>query len=102
MIACGFDAAGKYLLAVTHSGRGVFVVGSWERVARDTNLAYPEDGVVLGIGPIADEKIAVQEIDYSTGGLEFGSPDRKWSLRYSEGTLLVSPADPSGAGGRAG
>lgn len=93
MVAGGFDESGRYLLTVSHSGRGVFAVGTWERVARDATLAYPEAGVAVGIGPITEEKIAVSEIDYSTGVLEFVSPDRKWSLRYSEGTLTISSAN---------
>jgi hypothetical protein len=36
----GFDASGKFLLTVSHARRGVFTVGSWERVARDSALAY--------------------------------------------------------------
>ena len=89
MVAGGFDRSGAFLLTVSHSGRGVFSVGTWQRVARDGTPIYPEAGSVLGIGPISGEKIPVREIDYSSGVLEFDSPDRKWSLRYSDGTLTV-------------
>ncbi len=92
MVAGGFDATGKYLLAISHAGRGLFTVGDWERVARDGALTYPDAGVAIGIGPIAGEKIAVREIDHGTGVLAFTSPDGRWSLRYSEGTLAVSSA----------
>jgi len=92
VVAAGFDAAGKYLLVVSHSGRGVFEVGTWDRITRDATLAYPEAGVAIGIGPIAGEKIAVREIDYWTGVLEFPSPDGRWSLLYSEGTMTISSA----------
>ena len=51
LMAVGFDATGKYLLTVSHSGRGVFSTESWERVARDYELVYPEEGIALGIGP---------------------------------------------------
>jgi hypothetical protein len=44
LVAMGFDATGQFLLTVSHSGRGVFAVGTWERVARDTELAYPDAG----------------------------------------------------------
>lgn len=92
MIAGGFDATGKYLLTVSHAGRGVFAVEGWERVARDHTLAYPEDGVVIGLGPIAGERILVREINYENGILKFASPDGKWVLHDTEGTLTVSSA----------
>ena len=89
MVAGGFDATGKYLLVVSHAGRGVFATDGWQRTARDSALAYPESGVAIGIGPIEGERIAVHQIDYATGVLKFSSPDGRWSLRYAEGTLEV-------------
>ena len=49
LVAMGFDASGKFLLTVSHSGRAVFSVENWQRVARDTALAYPADGVAIGM-----------------------------------------------------
>jgi hypothetical protein len=92
MVAGGFDCTGKYLLVVSHSGRGVFEVGTWQRVARDAARAYPDASVAVGIGPISEERIAVHEIDCGTGVLVFASPDGNWALRYSEGALDVSSA----------
>lgn len=95
MVAGGFDRTGRYLLVVSHSGRGVFEVGPWRRAARDAAPAYPEAGLAVGIGPIAGQQIAVHEIDYDTGVLAFTSPDGKWALHYAEGMLEVSsPAHP--------
>ena len=90
MIAGGFDPTGKFLLTVSHSGRGVFETGTWQRVARDSESAYPEGGAVPGIGPIAGVPVAVHEIDYDTEVLKFSPPDGRSSLRYSEGTLTIS------------
>ena len=90
MIAGGFDPTGKFLLTVSHSGRGVFETGTWQRIARDSARAYPEGGAVVGIGPIAGVAVAVHEIDYDTEVLEFSSPDGRSSFRYSEGTLTIS------------
>jgi hypothetical protein len=92
LVAAGFDPAGAYLLTVSHSGRGVFEVTSWERVARDSQLAYPEGGRAVGIGPIDGVFISVNEIDYKTGNLRFSSPDCKLNLEYEEGTLTISDA----------
>src|SRR5688572_14968105 len=90
MVAGGFDPSGKYLLAVSHSGRGLFASDTWKRIARDAELAYPESGIAIGIGPLAGVLVKVREIDYTTGVLEFPSPDGALALRYSEGILTVS------------
>jgi len=90
LVAAGFDSSGKYLLAVSHSGRGVFFTGSWQRVARDNALAYPSEGSAVGIGPIEGQSIAVHEIDYDTGILCFLSPDGNYSFYYESGTLTVT------------
>ncbi len=95
MIAGGFDSVGRYLLTVSHSGRGLFEIGSWQRVARDTTRAYPEHGVVMGIGPLEGVAVQVREIDYATEVLSFSSPDGTLAFHYSEGTLTVSPATES-------
>jgi hypothetical protein len=92
MVAGGFDDTGKYLLTVSHSGRGVFDSDTWERVARDSTTAYPEGGLSLGIGPLEGVTVRVHEIDYTTGVLQFMSPDNSKQLRYSEGMLEISPA----------
>ncbi len=91
MIAGGFDRSGRYLLVVSHSGRGVFSVGTWARVVRDDALAYPEKGCVPGIGPILGESIAMTEINYSTEVLAFTSPDQAWSFHYTEDMLSIRP-----------
>ncbi len=88
LVAAGFDASGKFLLTVSHAGRGVFTVGTWERVARDTALAYPEDGYAIGIGPIEGQKIKVKE-GYE-GVLELTSPDGLFNLSYEEGTITIT------------
>ncbi len=88
----GFDATGTYLLTVSHSGRGVFSTETWERVARDYQLAYPEAGLARGIGPIDGVSVPVKEIDYDTGKLQFSSPDGTLSFEYADGTLTITNA----------
>ena len=80
LVAMGFDATGKYLLTVSHSGRGVFSTETWERVARDAVLAYPVDGKAVGIGPIDGQVIGVVERDESRDRIEIQSPDGKHRL----------------------
>ena len=92
LIAAGFDSTGAYLLTVSHSGRGVFSTASWERVARDHSLAYPEGGRAVGIGPIEGASIPVTEMDYDTEELRFISPDGKFQFVYDSGTLTVTDA----------
>jgi hypothetical protein len=63
LMAMGLDETGQYLLTVTHSGRGVFDTRTWERVARDAQLAYPTEHMAEGIGPLAGKRIGVAERD---------------------------------------
>ncbi|NMG68161.1 hypothetical protein GPA19_24845 [Azoarcus indigens] len=98
LVAAGFDPSGQYLLTVSHAGRGVFSIGSWQRVARDTELAYPEDGHALGIGPMEGVMIPVSELNYDTGQLRFASPDGKYSFEYGEGTITVTEVDAQPCG----
>src|SRR5689334_19770250 len=80
LVALGFDATGKYLLTVSHAGRGVFSTETWERIARDPALAYPTDGKAVGIGPIAGQVIGVQERDERRDRIEMQSPDGRFHL----------------------
>ena len=93
LVAAGFDRTGDWLLAISHSGRGVFSTRTWERVARDSELAYPEEGKGIGIGPIEGQLINVTGIDYDSGELELTSPDGRWHLEYESGTISVEGAD---------
>ena len=89
LVAIGFDPTGEYMLTITHSGRGVYRVGAWERLARDIELAYPEAGIGAGIGPIADQKIPINELNYDTGVLELATPDGRYDIHYAEGTVTI-------------
>ncbi|MDD5262069.1 MAG: hypothetical protein PHD76_09505 [Methylacidiphilales bacterium] len=80
LVAMGFDASGNYLLAISHSGRGVYETHTWERIARDTTLAYPTDGKAIGIGPINGQEIAVLERDEKRPQIEMQSPDGSFNL----------------------
>jgi hypothetical protein len=90
LVAAGFDPSGQYLLTVSHAGRGVFRLGSWERVARDSELAYPEDGQAVGIGPMEGMVVPISELNYDTGELHFVSPDGKYKFDYEGGTITVT------------
>lgn len=90
LFAAGFDSTGEYLLTISHAGRGVFCTATWERVARDSTLAYPTDGLAVGIGPIEGRSVPITEIDYDTGVLRFSSPDGSSNFEYESGTLTVT------------
>lgn len=90
LVAVGFDPSGQHLLTVSHAGRGVFSVGSWQRVARDSELAYPEDGHAIGIGPMEGMVVPIIELNYDTGQLHFTSPDGKYNFEYEGGTITVT------------
>ena len=86
----GFDSSGELLLTVTHSGRGVFAVGSWERVARDATLAYPDCGKAVGIGRIAGQMIEVQERDEHRDRITMSSPDGRLLLIGESDGITIS------------
>jgi hypothetical protein len=90
LVAAGFDESGRYLLVVSHSGRGVFSTDTWVQVARENALAYPEKGRATGIGPIAGQPILVTEKNYDTDELNLVSPDGRFRLSYQSGTLTIA------------
>jgi hypothetical protein len=98
LVAMGFDATGKFLLTVTHSGRGVFATETWERVARDPTLAYPDAGKAVGIGPIDGQEIDVQERDERRDQIVMHSPDGRFCLLGESEGITIS--EQSGAANR--
>lgn len=94
VVALGFDPTGRHLLVVSHSGHGVFDTTSWQRVASDLTLAYPDEGVAEGIGPLAGQRIPITELDYSTGTLHVRSPHGDYELSYESGTVTIQPIAP--------
>jgi len=90
LVAMGFDASGKFLLTVSHSGRGVFSIDTWQRVARDPAIAYPADGVAIGIGPIAGERVAVASRDERKEKIEMQSPDGRFHLVGESDGISIS------------
>lgn len=91
LVAMGFDESGEYLLTISHSGRGLFSTEDWQRVARDRELAYPQDGCGIGIGPVAGKVIPVTEKDYDTEELRVVTPDGLYMLDYDSGTITIAP-----------
>ena len=85
----GFDPTVDYLLVISHSGRGVFSIKTWTRVARDVELSYPESGIGVGIGPIADQQIPVSEMPYEIGHFEVLSIDRRIRLHCESDGITV-------------
>jgi hypothetical protein len=95
LVAMGFDETGKYLLTVSHSGRGVFSTINWDRVARDATLVYPTDSKAIGIGPLESQVISVVERDERRERMELQSLDGKYRLvGESDGiTVILTSAD---------
>ena len=90
LVAMGFDPSGKYLLTVSHSGRGVFSTGTWERISRDPQLAYPENGRVDGIGPIEGQVIDVMERNETYPHIKMVSPDGRFHLLGESDGISIS------------
>ncbi len=93
LVAAAFDPSGDYLLTVSHSGRGVFSTQTWERLARDYALAYPENGVAIGIGPIAGLALPVVELD-SDHDAWITSPDGSVKLLLSSSYIEITSSTP--------
>jgi len=90
LVAMGFDASGKYLLTVSHSGRGVFSTETWQRVARDSASAYPTAGKAVGIGPIDGQTISVEQRDQNRERIEMQTPDGRFHLVGESDGITVS------------
>ena len=90
LVAMGFDPSGKFLLTVTHSGRGVFSTETWERVARDPTLAYPDAGKAVGIGPLDGQVIDVQERSERRDQIDMQSPDGRFRLLGKSEGITIS------------
>ena len=89
----GFDASGKFLLTVTHSGRGIFATDTWERVARDPTAAFPDAGKAVGIGPIDGQVVDVQERDERRDQIIMQSPDGRFRLLGDSEGITISEQD---------
>jgi hypothetical protein len=89
LVAAGFDATGAWLLTVSHSGRGIFSTATWERVARDYSVAYPDAGASFGIGAIAGQSIPVVELDFDSAPVRLTSPDGRIVLDCESSLITV-------------
>lgn len=90
LLAAGVDPTSTYLIAVTPSGRSLYHIIGWERVASDATPVNPEDGCVPGIGPLAGIAIPVAPIDPQSGVLEFLASDGT-RFHYQSGILTRTP-----------
>ena len=89
----GFDSTGEHLLAISHSGRGLFSAKTWMRIARDASLAYPEGGTGIGIGPIDGQQIPVTVMPFDIGQITVTSPDGRIILNCESDGISVSVTD---------
>ena len=92
LVAIGFDESGEHMLTVSHSGRGVYSTRTWDRLARDNEVVYPEEGMVHGIGPVESKIISVAE-EYEGSELKVETPNQSHKLVYCEGTISVEPSN---------
>ena len=89
LVAVGFDKTGKYILAVSHSGRGIYELSTWQRVARDASLAYPVNRTAIGIGPIDGQVISVEQRDETRDTFRLATPDNCHSLLVESDGITV-------------
>ncbi len=89
----GCDATGQFLLVVSHSGRGVFAVDTWERVARDSDIVYPVAGKAVGIGPVWGQAIEVLERNERDEQIVIQSPDGRFRLLGESDGITITKLD---------
>lgn len=90
LVAVGFSVDGQYLLAISHSGRGVFSTSQWTRLWRDTELCYPADGLGIGGGPMQGQTVRVVEISSDQEPVEVSSPCNQCLLHCaSDGITII-------------
>ncbi|MBN1500582.1 MAG: hypothetical protein JW982_10515 [Spirochaetes bacterium] len=65
LVAIGFDSNEKYLLLITHSGRGLFEIKTMNKIARDYEVMYPNNSEIKGIGILQEEIIKVYEFEFN-------------------------------------
>ncbi len=86
----GFDESGRYLLVVSHQGRGVIDLQTLKKVARDYDeqAAYGQHGnkTVEGIGPIAGQNIKC--VGLWGGKLKDNTPDG-WHVLISDKEIVT-------------
>ena len=63
---------------------------TWEKVARDSKLVYPNDGKAIGIGPIDGQMINVQERDERRDQIVMQSPDGRFQLLGESEGITIS------------
>ena len=99
--AVGFSEDGRWLLVVTHSGRGVFDCRTLDRVARDETEDYGSfdaaTETVAGLGPLDGRRVRV-------AGLQGAIRTRRqlpvttgdgWAVRWIDAEKRVGGADAS-------
>ncbi len=102
VVAIGFDKNNNYMIVVSHSGLGVYDTNGWSLCARNSDLAYPENGYVTGIGPIDGTRIKVVEKNYDNDSLTLSSPDGCWEIKYEDGTIIIESTQQSDSKSGAG
>jgi hypothetical protein len=89
VVAVGFDVSGRSLLVVSHSGRGLFAVDGWTRVARDLQVLYPNHGRIAGIGPLEGQEIEVIVRDENRSAVELHSPNGQFRVLLESDGVTV-------------
>ena len=100
MVALGIDSSSKWLLVVSHSGRGVYDLENGNRIARDYQILYPANGEINGIGPLEGKIIKVTERIIEEE-INLKSPDGKYFITGTSDLIkiemLTMPLHPTAA-----
>ncbi len=88
LVGLAINSEEKYLLVVTHSGRGVYDLNSGDRIARDYEVIYPNNSKIDGIPPFSQKSIQLNEYDFEND-LVFHSPSGKLKITGESDNITV-------------
>lgn len=101
LTAVAFGDDDRYLLVISHQGRGVFDCETGERVARDDAEPTPDSGwldeyglTAVGIGPLEDQRVRIAGL---WGGAlarmtRYGWSTERIQMPWPDEILLVHPS----------
>lgn len=91
VIAMGIDQSSRYLITVSHSGRGIFELCNGKKLHRDSNITYPVNNKIEGIGLCENKIFEVVEKDYkSDKPIVVVSTDKNFKAEYHEGCIEIT------------
>ena len=88
LVALTFDENEQYLFVCSHSGRGIYDLATGERISRDYEVIYPQNGSIDGIGPLNRINLQVSEYDFENQLIVL-SPSGKYRALGESDNIII-------------